>query len=133
MRDAVALLDQLATYGAGSIADEDAARLLGGFDLDLFHRLLAAITKGDGDAVATLAAGIEEEGWDPRQLYGRFLGYCRDALHLALGRETATPAAAALRLPPSPRASTCRRMRSSACRRWRRRPVTRTCCACSTS
>jgi len=95
VRDAVALLDQLATYGAGSIADEDAARLLGGFDLDLFHRLLAAITKGDADAVAALAAGIEEEGWDPRQLYGRFLGYCRDALHLSLGRETATPAAAA--------------------------------------
>jgi DNA polymerase III subunit gamma/tau len=84
VRDAVALLDQLATYSGGSIADEDAARLLGGFDLDLFHRLLAAIAKGDADAVATLAAGIEEEGWDPRQLYGRFLGYCRDALHLAL-------------------------------------------------
>jgi DNA polymerase-3 subunit gamma/tau len=95
VRDAVALLDQLATYGAGTIADEDAARLLGGFDLDLFHRLLAAITKGDADAVASLAAGVEEEGWDPRQLYGRFLGYCRDALHLSLGRETATPAAAA--------------------------------------
>ncbi|HET9765211.1 MAG TPA: DNA polymerase III subunit gamma/tau, partial [Thermoanaerobaculia bacterium] len=95
VRDAVALLDQLATYGAGSIADEDAARLLGGFDLDLFHRLLAAIAKGDGDAVATIAAGIEEEGWDPRQLYGRFLGYCRDALHLALG-SAAAPARLAL-------------------------------------
>src|SRR6185503_688985 len=97
VRDAVALLDQLATYGAGSIADEDAARLLGGFDLDLFHRLLAAIAKGDADAVASLAAGIEEEGWDPRQLYGRFLGYCRDALHLALGGREA--AAARLDLP----------------------------------
>ncbi|HXT20567.1 MAG TPA: hypothetical protein VN923_07450, partial [Thermoanaerobaculia bacterium] len=95
VRDAVALLDQLATYGSGSIADADAARLLGGFDLDLFHRLLTAIAKGDGDAVAALAAGVEEEGWDPRQLYSRFLGYCRDALHLALGgREAASPAAA---------------------------------------
>ena len=97
VRDAVALLDQLATYGAGSIADEDAARLLGGFDLDLFHRLLAAIAKGDSDAVASLAAGVEEEGWDPRQLYGRFLGYCRDALHLSLGGREA--AAARLDLP----------------------------------
>ena len=53
VRDAVALLDQLATFGAGSIAEEDAARLLGGLDLALFHRLLAAILAGDGDAVAT--------------------------------------------------------------------------------
>lgn len=91
VRDAVALLDQLATYGAGTIADEDAARLLGGFDLDLFHRLLASIVAGDGDAVATLASTVEEEGWDPRQLFSRFLGYCRDALHLALAgaRESA--------------------------------------------
>ncbi|HEV8240106.1 MAG TPA: DNA polymerase III subunit gamma/tau [Thermoanaerobaculia bacterium] len=97
VRDAVALLDQLATYGAGTIADEDAGRLLGGFDLDLFHRLLAAIAKGDGEGVASLAAGIEEEGWDPRQLYSRFLGYCRDALHLSLGGREA--AAARLDLP----------------------------------
>ncbi len=91
VRDAVALLDQLATYGSGTIADEDAARLLGGFDLDLFHRLLAAIVAGDGAAVATLASTVEEEGWDPRQLFSRFLGYCRDALHLALAgaRESA--------------------------------------------
>jgi len=95
VRDAVALLDQLATYGAGSIADDDAARLLGGFDFDLFHRLLAAIVAGDGAAVAAHARSVEQEGWDPRQLFGRFLGYCRDALHLALGGTTAR-----LDLPP---------------------------------
>src|SRR4051794_14865050 len=54
VRDSVALLDQLATYGGGTITDDDAARLLGGFDLDLFQRLLAAIVAGDGETVATL-------------------------------------------------------------------------------
>jgi DNA polymerase-3 subunit gamma/tau len=85
VRDAVALLDQLATYGGGRIEDGDAARLLGGLDLDLFAKLLAAVLAGDGAAVARHAASVEAEGWDPRQLFSRFLGYCRDALHLALG------------------------------------------------
>ncbi|HEX6202647.1 MAG TPA: DNA polymerase III subunit gamma/tau, partial [Thermoanaerobaculia bacterium] len=84
VRDAVALLDQLATFGAGGIDDEDAARLLGGLDTALLHDLLAAILGGDGAAVARLAGRLEEEGWDPRSVYSQFLAYGRDALHLAL-------------------------------------------------
>ncbi len=38
VRDAVALLDQLATFGAGAIAEEEAARLVGGLDTALFDR-----------------------------------------------------------------------------------------------
>jgi DNA polymerase-3 subunit gamma/tau len=87
VRDAVALLDQLATYGAGRIADQDAARLLGTFDLDLFHRLLAAILAGDAAALAEAVRRSEEEGSDPRQLFTRFLAYGRDALHLAAGAD----------------------------------------------
>jgi len=40
VRDAVALLDQLATFGSGTISDEEAIRLLGGLDTALFGRLL---------------------------------------------------------------------------------------------
>jgi DNA polymerase-3 subunit gamma/tau len=101
VRDAVALLDQLATYGGGTIADEDAARLIGSFDVDLFHRLLAAILAGDGGALATASEQVETEGWDPRQLFTRFLAYCRDALHLALGasaEQLDLPAEEAVRL-----------------------------------
>ncbi|HUO85912.1 MAG TPA: DNA polymerase III subunit gamma/tau [Thermoanaerobaculia bacterium] len=90
VRDAVALLDQLATFGAGGIDDEDAARLLGGLDTALLHDLLAAIVSGDGAVVAELAGRLEVEGWDPRSVYSQFLTYCRNALHLAL----AGPAAA---------------------------------------
>ena len=28
---------------------------------------------------------VEDEGWDPRHVYGQFLAFCRDALHLAMG------------------------------------------------
>jgi DNA polymerase-3 subunit gamma/tau len=85
VRDAVALLDQLATFGAGAIADDDAVRLLGGLDLELFRTLLAALGTGDRAAVTGAVARIEEEGFDPRHVFAQFLRYCRDGLHLALG------------------------------------------------
>jgi DNA polymerase-3 subunit gamma/tau len=85
VRDAVALLDQLATFGSGTISDEDAVRLLGGLDTALFHRLFEAILQGDGIAVTRAVRRVEEEGWDPRHVYGHFLVFCRNALHLALG------------------------------------------------
>src|SRR5947208_3920604 len=85
VRDSVALLDQLATFGSGTIADEDAIRLLGGLDTALFQTLLAGILAGDSAAVSDAVRRIEEEGWDPRHVYGQFLAFCRDALHLAMG------------------------------------------------
>ncbi len=85
VRDAVALLDQLATFGSGKISDEDAVRLLGGLDTALFHRLLEAILQGDGLSVTRAVRRVEDEGWDPRHVYGHFLVFCRDALHLAMG------------------------------------------------
>jgi DNA polymerase-3 subunit gamma/tau len=85
VRDAVALLDQLATYGSGKIEDNEASRILGGVDAALHHRLLAAIIAGDRAGVVAVVREIEEQGWDPRHVYGEFLAYGRDALHLALG------------------------------------------------
>jgi DNA polymerase-3 subunit gamma/tau len=85
VRDAVALLDQLATFGSGAISDEEAIRLLGGLDTALFGKLLSAIVEGNGAGVAALVRRVEDEGWDPRHVYGQFLAFCRDALHLALG------------------------------------------------
>jgi DNA polymerase-3 subunit gamma/tau len=85
VRDSVALLDQLATFGSGAIADEDAVRLLGGLDTALFHTLLAGILGGDPAAVGAAVRRVEDEGWDPRHVYGQFLAFCRDALHLAMG------------------------------------------------
>ncbi|MCB1055861.1 MAG: DNA polymerase III subunit gamma/tau [Acidobacteria bacterium] len=85
VRDSVALLDQMATFGAGTITDDDAVRLLGGLDLALFHDLLAAMLAGDSGAVVTLVRQVETEGRDPRHVHTQFLGYCRDGLHLALG------------------------------------------------
>jgi DNA polymerase-3 subunit gamma/tau len=89
VRDAVALLDQLATFGSGTISDEAAVHVLGGLDIALFRRLLEAILQGDAAGVSREVRFIEDEGWDPRHVYGQFLAYCRDALHLALGSDPA--------------------------------------------
>jgi DNA polymerase III subunit gamma/tau len=89
VRDSVALLDQLATFGSGAIADEDAVRLLGGLDTALFHTLLEGILAGDHQAVRKAVHRVEEEGWDPRHVFGQFLVFCRDALHLAMGSSPA--------------------------------------------
>jgi len=85
VRDAVALLDQLATYGSGTIGDDEAGRILGGVDVALHHRLLSAIVGGDRSQVVTVVAEVEDQGWDPRHVFGEFLSYCRDVLHLSLG------------------------------------------------
>jgi DNA polymerase III subunit gamma/tau len=89
VRDSVALLDQLATFGGSAIADDDAKRLLGGLDTALFHRLLAALLEGEPVAARLVVEEIEEHGWDPRGAFTQFLGYCRDALHLALKADPA--------------------------------------------
>jgi DNA polymerase-3 subunit gamma/tau len=94
VRDAVALLDQLATFGQGTIDEQEAQRLVGGLDLALFAELLGAILGGDAARVSALARNVEAAGWDPRQVYAHFLAYCRDGLHLALGGD-----GAALELP----------------------------------
>lgn len=85
VRDAVALLDQLATFGNRSISDDDAVRLLGGLDTAMFHRLLQAMLAGDRLAIRDAARRIEDEGWDARNVFSQFLAFGRDALHLAIG------------------------------------------------
>jgi DNA polymerase III subunit gamma/tau len=85
VRDAVALLDQLATFGSGSVPDDEAMRLLGGLDTALFETLLGAIAECDRPVIAETVARVEDEGWDPRHVFAQFLAYCRDALHLAMG------------------------------------------------
>lgn len=87
VRDAIALLDQLATFGSGSIEDGDAVRLLGGLDQGVFRQVLTAIGAGDRKTIADITAQIEEQGWDPRFVFGEFLSYCRMALHLCLGAD----------------------------------------------
>jgi len=94
VRDAVALLDQIATFGGGKVVDEEVGRILGGADLAVYQQLLHSILAGEREEVSAAVRRIETQGWDPRHIYGDFLAFCRDALHLVLD-----PQAAAVELP----------------------------------
>ncbi len=85
VRDAVALLDQLATFGGGKLLDEDVGRFVGGVDAALMARLLAAILAGDGASVSGMVREVEGSGSDPRKVLAEFMGYLRTGLHLAHG------------------------------------------------
>jgi len=90
VRDSVALLDQLATFGGSEISDRDAKNLLGGLDTAIFLRLLDAILEGDAATIGEIVAEIDANGWDPHNVYGQFLLFVRDALQLAVGAEAST-------------------------------------------
>ena len=85
VRDSVALLDQLATFGNRKISDGDAKDLLGGLDTAVFLRLLEAILDGQSPTIAEIVGEIEATGWNPHSVYGQFLIFARDALELAMG------------------------------------------------
>lgn len=85
VRDSVALLDQMATFGSGTIRDEDAKNLLGGLDTAIFFALLSSILTGDRGAIVEQVREIEANGWDPHNVFGQFLLFTRDALQLAMG------------------------------------------------
>ena len=63
------------------------------FSVGLEPRFIFGFSKvhyrGLSAEVAAVVGEIEQEGWDPRHVFGEFLAYCRDALHLALGAEPA--------------------------------------------
>lgn len=83
VRDAVAMLDQLATYGNGRVTDEEASRVLGGLGSEFCEAVLAALLAGDRERVVRLAHQVEEGGHDPRHVFAQLLAHSRAALHLA--------------------------------------------------
>jgi len=80
MRDAVSLLDQLVSVGAGKITVDDVARVLGIPDVDVFFAVTDAIGASDsGATLAALEAAIGA-GFDPRDLIDGLVEHLRDLL-----------------------------------------------------
>ncbi|MEO1365559.1 MAG: DNA polymerase III subunit gamma/tau, partial [Acidobacteriota bacterium] len=84
VRDSVALLDQMATFGSGAIGDEDAQRVIGGLDTAIFQQLMVSVLTGRRTEIVGAVRDIEANGWDPHNVYSQFLTFLRDALHVAL-------------------------------------------------
>lgn len=84
VRDSVALLDQLATFGNGNISDSTTHTLLGGLNLTACHRLLASILSRDLKSILSIVEEVADNGSDPYRIYGSFLTYVHEALQLSL-------------------------------------------------
>lgn len=86
VRDALSMLDQLASIG-GPATTEDAERMLGERGEDTFVELFEAIAQGDVGAVFRLVHSLVAQGADVRQLALGVLGHARSLLLLKAAPE----------------------------------------------
>lgn len=64
VRDALVMLDQIASYADGRITAEEVAGFLGSVSSELFYRLCDLVMAGDGIGLLKLAGELEEQGKD---------------------------------------------------------------------
>lgn len=80
LRDALGLLDQVASYAEGAITDADVRSALGLADAGLVDRLTGCLLQGEiGDGLLELHRFVDAGG-DPRQLTRQFVDYWRALL-----------------------------------------------------
>jgi len=80
MRDAVSLLDQLVSVGAGSVTVDDVARVLGIPDVDVFFNLTDAIASADTSGTLAALEAAMDAGFDARDLIDGLVEHLRNLL-----------------------------------------------------
>ncbi len=84
VRDAVSLLDQLATFGHGEVQEEDVHQLVGGLNLSKGLEVLEAIARGDARSVSRSCRELVRQGVEPRDAHRALLDLAGEALGFAL-------------------------------------------------
>ncbi len=82
MRDAVSLLDQLASVGADSVTVDDVARVLGIPDIEVFFSLSDGIASHDTSATLSALEAAMDAGFDARDLVDGLVEHLRNLLLL---------------------------------------------------
>jgi len=80
MRDAVSLLDQLVSVGAGKVTVDDVARVLGIPDVDVFFDLTDAIASTDTSGTLSAFEAAMDAGFDARDLIDGLVEHLRNLL-----------------------------------------------------
>ncbi len=80
MRDAVSLLDQLVSVGAGKVTVDDVARVLGIPDVDVFFNLTDAIASTDTSGTLSAREAAVDAGFDARDLLDGLVEHLRNLL-----------------------------------------------------
>ena len=84
LRDAESLLDQLASFGEGTIEESDVTFSLGLTDRDVYMSLLDSLREKDAKKIVSLIAKITDQGKDLTQFAKGLLELFRDLMILAV-------------------------------------------------
>ena len=83
MRDAITTLEQLASFGGGTISMEDVEGLLGEVDAELLFQAAALVLERDVVGAFRFVAGLAERGIDMAEFVKGLVGHFRDLFVLA--------------------------------------------------
>jgi DNA polymerase-3 subunit gamma/tau len=85
LRDAESILEQLASFIDGEIAEQDVFQLVGFLSYDFYFNLLQKITRKDLAGVIAMLNQAVEEGVDTIEIYRGFVNYLRKLFLLSAG------------------------------------------------
>ncbi|MBI3740492.1 MAG: DNA polymerase III subunit gamma/tau [Chloroflexi bacterium] len=91
MRDAISLLDQLASYGSGEVTLAQVENLLGAASRVSVNQLIGALARKEVGAGLTVIANTIDGGADPRQFAREIVEYLRALLLAKAGNVNALP------------------------------------------
>jgi len=100
MRDALSLLDQVATLSGGRVDEDRCAEIFAFVDRKTLEAIFAAIVSSDRAGLLALLSRAREEGVDPRHAAREFLGFLREVLTASAGAAAGARAAELSRLAP---------------------------------
>lgn len=89
VRDSLSLLDQLLSFGAEELSDDEILRVLGVVDRALVFRILRAILSGDPAEALAAVVEADEAGHDIKQLSRELLRMQRNLVVVKLARDPA--------------------------------------------
>jgi DNA polymerase-3 subunit gamma/tau len=87
-RDALGLLDQIATFGGGKVEVRDALEQLGAVERETLFELVELMAQGDAAGSFELLEDIIDGGADPEQLMRGLVGHLRYACLLQQGAQS---------------------------------------------
>jgi DNA polymerase III subunit gamma/tau len=86
-RDALSLFDQVLSFSAEEVKDEDISALLGLIDRELLLKASRAVAEGDSRALLELVESLSDYGADPRNFARELLLHFREILLLKMASE----------------------------------------------
>jgi DNA polymerase-3 subunit gamma/tau len=89
VRDSLSLLDQVTSFGAEGLSEDDVLRILGVVDRTLVSGICRSALEGDASGVLAALARADESGYDIKQLAKELLRWFRNLVVIKLAQDPA--------------------------------------------